>query len=73
MFNWAKFENHWDLFFRNCVKAREKETQIHHAHKFLWKRILSNKQNIGYVIISVNVLGVKLQGIVWDLSMLRKS
>ena len=26
---WATFENHWDLLLRECVKRREKETQIH--------------------------------------------
>ena len=50
----------------------EEETQIHHSHNFLWKRILSNKQNINYVIISVTMLVFKKQVTVWDLSMMKK-
>ena len=71
-FNWAIFENHLDVLLSDCANGREEETQIHHSHNFLWKRILSNKQNINHVIISVTVLIFKKQVIVWDLSMMKK-
>ena len=66
-FNWARFENHWDLLLRDFAK----ETQIHNSHKIFEKRILSKKQNIRYTKISFDFLVFKIQGIVWDLSMLR--
>ena len=51
-FNWANFENHWDLLLRDCAKAGAKETQIHMSHNFLRKQIFSKKkQNISYVTI----------------------
>ena len=31
-------ENLRDLLLRDCAKGREKETQIHHSHYFLWER-----------------------------------
>ena len=37
------------------------------------KTHIVQQTNISYIIISVNMLGFKLQGIVWDLSMMRQS
>ena len=44
------------------------------SHNFSWKRILSNKQNMNYVIITVTMLiFLKKQVIVWDLSMIKNT
>ena len=32
-FNWATFENHWDLLLSYCAKGK-KETKAHHSHNF---------------------------------------
>ena len=40
-------------FLSEYAKRRGKETQISTTHKNLWKRILSNKQNISYDLTSL--------------------
>ena len=34
MFICANFGGHWDLLLRECVKRKEKGTQIHHSQNF---------------------------------------
>ena len=48
-------KSHLDLILVECAIRREKETQMEHSQK-LWKHIFSNKQNINYHIISVEML-----------------
>ena len=62
---------------RNCYYAlvlrEEKKKHKYTTHITLWKRILSNKRNISNVMISVNMLIFKIQGIVLELTMMRIS
>ena len=33
MFNWAIFENHWDLLLRDCATGRETKKHSHNSYE----------------------------------------
>ena len=55
MFNWAKFQNHWDLLLSEYAKRREKETQKVTAQKAFINHILLNKKHQFRHVISGQV------------------
>ena len=59
-------------YYANVPKEEKKNTNTT-LTKLLWKRILSNKQNFNYDMISVDMLRSEIQWFGWDLSMMRIS
>ena len=58
-------------YYPNVLKEEKKKHMP--LIKLLWKRILSNKQNISYDILSVDMLIFEIQGNGWEFSLMRIS
>ena len=57
--------------YRNVLKEEKMKHKFWPLTKFLWKRLMSNRQKISYDIISVNTIIFELQGTAWDISRVR--
>ena len=58
-------------YYPDVLKEAKKKHKYWPLTKFLWKSILSNKQNIGYDVILIETFIFELKRIWWDFSVMR--